>query len=795
MDLSCIKARVENHFYRRIHAIKHDLKYLYTNAASFNRPKSDIVKNAKVIADLAWEIIGDTTKTKEDVSSTYHRIVENFKWNSESDSGSESSDNDNNKDNEASDDSKSDESENSENEDGEPKTPTKSRRLSRKKSVSPNLNPKKWKHDCNELLNEMVAMPMSAPFREPVSEIEYPDYHRFVATPMDLSTVRESLHIGDYNSPEDFKKDIRLIFKNSEEFNTNPKSKVLGMTQKLEDWFNQRITTLVHDWKMTLRRLTNAKIKHKAKKQDQSPDLHRGGSTKGKGKGKGKGQSNRINKKRTDSTDEEDDQDDADYSTSTRTAQAGPSTLVTRSSPKKKVPSTAAPPLRNAMTEANAGRRTSSRQTRAPLRFQDHDGSDEEQSDEEEAETETSPAQQKRLSRPRVSASAQQDNPSTSSAPRTGGIKVLLPQTSDAKEESDEEDDEEEIPLAQSKRANIKRKISPAKVEEDQEEEPLVKRATKKVIENSDSEEDIPLAARRKPGSTPGGTVVVVQGSAEGAQVRHSSRASRPTARYEETESEAENNGAQNSRGRSSRKSNKRSRRASSSEPQASSRRSRGSQRKSKPSSSSKSSSRRRMAKRPRRSASTGSRSQSSKSSSSSGSSSGSGSSGSSKSENEAVQSSSRSAGGGSGGRRPQRQARPRKIEQDSDDEHEIMPQRKRQRPDSSRKSASGTSSKRRNVKRPIYFEGDDNDDGPAEPEMARPARRGASKRPRDHESMNHDRESEDSDDVSNDDGSEENWDSDDPTTSREKAYLRKKKKKTTVTSRGRVSKPNPRIV
>ena len=186
-----------------------------------------------------------------------------------------------------------------------------------------------------------------------------------MATPMDLSTVRESLHIGDYNSPEDFKKDIRLIFKNSEEFNTNPKSKVLGMTQKLEDWFNQRITTLVHDWKMTLRRLANAKIKHKAKKQDQSPDLQR---SKGKGKGKGKGQSNRINKKRTDSTDEEDDQDDADYSTSTRTAQAGPSTLVTRSSPKKKVPSTAAPPLRNAMTEANAGRRTSSRQTRAPLR-------------------------------------------------------------------------------------------------------------------------------------------------------------------------------------------------------------------------------------------------------------------------------------------------------------------------------------------------------------------------------------------------------------------------------------------
>ena len=70
-----------------------------------------------------------------------------------------------------------------------------------------------------------------------------------------------------------------------------------------------------------------------------------------------------------------------------------------------------------------------------------------------------------------------------------------------------------------------------------------------------------------------------------------------------------------------------------------------------------------------------------------------------------------------------------------------------------------------------------------------------ASKRPRDHKSMNLDRESEESHNVSNDDGSEENWDSDDSTTSREKAYLRKKKKKTTVTFRGRVSKPNPRKV
>ena len=48
---------------------------------------------------------------------------------------------------------------------------------------------------------------------------------------------------------------------------------------------------------------------------------------------------------------------------------------------------------------------------------------------------------------------------------------------------------------------------------------------------------------------------------------------------------------------------------------------------------------------------------------------------------------------------------------------------------------------------------------------------------------------------ATEDDTEDENESESDGTTSREKAYLSKKQKKTTVTSRGRVSKPNPRIV
>ena len=90
----------------------------------------------------------------------------------------------------------------------------------------------------------MMNLPFSVPFRKPVSKIDFPDYYRFIAAPMDLSMVRESLNAGYYGSSYDFRKDIELIFKNSKEYNTNPKSKVLSMTFKLEDWFKQRMSRL-----------------------------------------------------------------------------------------------------------------------------------------------------------------------------------------------------------------------------------------------------------------------------------------------------------------------------------------------------------------------------------------------------------------------------------------------------------------------------------------------------------------------------------------------------------------------
>lgn len=53
-----------------------------------------------------------------------------------------------------------------------------------------------------------------------------PDYLQVIDTPMDLMTIKEDLVGGNYDSPAAFVKDVRLIFANSRNYNTNKRSPV-----------------------------------------------------------------------------------------------------------------------------------------------------------------------------------------------------------------------------------------------------------------------------------------------------------------------------------------------------------------------------------------------------------------------------------------------------------------------------------------------------------------------------------------------------------------------------------------
>lgn len=57
IDLSTIKARFENRFYRRILSAQFDVRYLATNAEKFNEKHSQIVKQARIITDICLKLI------------------------------------------------------------------------------------------------------------------------------------------------------------------------------------------------------------------------------------------------------------------------------------------------------------------------------------------------------------------------------------------------------------------------------------------------------------------------------------------------------------------------------------------------------------------------------------------------------------------------------------------------------------------------------------------------------------------------------------------------------------------
>lgn len=106
-----------------------------------------------------------------------------------------------------------------------------------------------WRTKCRDLLELLWLREDSTPFREPVDLIEHPgnllnmfyllcqhtfytwvfvdtDYLASVDTPMDLRTIKEDLLGGNYETINEFVKDMRLIFSNSRNYNTNKRSRV-----------------------------------------------------------------------------------------------------------------------------------------------------------------------------------------------------------------------------------------------------------------------------------------------------------------------------------------------------------------------------------------------------------------------------------------------------------------------------------------------------------------------------------------------------------------------------------------
>uniref|UniRef100_A0A8C2B1J7 PH-interacting protein n=1 Tax=Cyprinus carpio TaxID=7962 RepID=A0A8C2B1J7_CYPCA len=216
-DLSTIRQRLQNRFYRRMSSLMWEVRYIEHNAQTFNEPGAFIVKTAKFVSDLMLQFIKDQSCT--DIIPLYNSM----KKNTFSDSSDVSS-----------------------------VFLFQRRRqqpILRSLRSKPSSDPQSWKGRCRELLELIFQCEDSEPFRQPVDLEEYPDYLDIVDTPMDFGTVLNRLLEGEYETPMDLCKDVRLIFSNSKAYTPSKKSRIYSMSLRLSALFEEHISSILTDFK------------------------------------------------------------------------------------------------------------------------------------------------------------------------------------------------------------------------------------------------------------------------------------------------------------------------------------------------------------------------------------------------------------------------------------------------------------------------------------------------------------------------------------------------------------------
>ncbi|XP_046504314.1 bromodomain and WD repeat-containing protein 1-like [Equus quagga] len=220
-DLYTIRMRLVNRFYRRLSALIWEVRYIEHNARTFNEPESVIARSAKKITDQLLKFIKNQDCTNiSELSNTSENDEQNAEDLDDSDL---------------------------------PKTSSRRRRVHdwKKRSIKAvNYVESNWKKQCKELVNLIFQCEDSEPFRQPVDLVEYPDYRDIIDTPMDFGTVRETLEAGNYDSPLEFCKDIRLIFSNAKAYTPNKRSKIYSMTLRLSALFEEKMKKISSDFKL-----------------------------------------------------------------------------------------------------------------------------------------------------------------------------------------------------------------------------------------------------------------------------------------------------------------------------------------------------------------------------------------------------------------------------------------------------------------------------------------------------------------------------------------------------------------
>ncbi|XP_023155295.2 bromodomain and WD repeat-containing protein 3 isoform X1 [Amphiprion ocellaris] len=236
-DLGTIRLRLINRFYRRLSALIWDARYIAHNARTFNEPRSKIAHSAKIITNVLQKFVNNPSCT--DIMEIYSAVE--------------------------------DMDEDDEEEDTEAPGTSSGHRL-RQRSVEVIPDRDAWKEQCKSLLNYIFTCEDSEPFRQPVNPQNYPDYHDIIDTPMDFGTVKRTLEEDHYENPVELCKDTRLIFANAKAYTPNKRSKIYSMTLRLSAFFEERIRTIISEYKTAVKSNDRLRRSQRFRKKMQQQD-------------------------------------------------------------------------------------------------------------------------------------------------------------------------------------------------------------------------------------------------------------------------------------------------------------------------------------------------------------------------------------------------------------------------------------------------------------------------------------------------------------------------------------------
>ena len=74
-------------------------------------------------------------------------------------------------------------------------------------------------HEFRALSECPACVQWAWPFNQPVDQARFKDYLRTIKEPMDLGTMQAKLDRWQYNSPQEFERDMRLVFENCRRYN------------------------------------------------------------------------------------------------------------------------------------------------------------------------------------------------------------------------------------------------------------------------------------------------------------------------------------------------------------------------------------------------------------------------------------------------------------------------------------------------------------------------------------------------------------------------------------------------